>query len=49
MKKLELNINHKLEKQLVINNKDIEIGSKEIWEFALKLLDKAVEKGYLIK
>jgi len=41
---------HNITYEMVIkNNRDIEIGSKEIWEFALKLLDKAVEKGYLIK
>jgi len=46
MKKLELDFNLRLEKQLELI---IEIGSKEIWEFALKLLDNAVEKGYLLK
>ena len=34
---------------IIKNNKHIENGSKEIWEFVLKLLDKAVEKGYLVK
>jgi len=29
------------------NNQDIKNGSKEIWEFVLKLCDSAVEKGYL--
>jgi putative hydrolase of HD superfamily len=29
--------------------KHIEEGSKEIWEFVLRLLEKAVEKGYLKK
>ena len=34
---------------VIKNNKHIENGSKEIWEFVLKLLEKAVEKGYLVK
>jgi len=35
---------------MIINkNKYIENGSKEIWGFFVKLLDKAVEKGYLTK
>jgi len=40
------NINYDM---VIINNIHIKKGSKEIWEFVLKLLDKAVEKGYLIK
>jgi putative hydrolase of HD superfamily len=40
------NITHEM---VIENNKHIEKGSKEIWEFVLKLLDKAVEKGYLLK
>jgi len=43
-KKNNVNYNMVIEK-----NKHIENGSKEIWEFVLLLLDKAVEKGYLIK
>jgi len=31
------------------NNKHIEEGSKEIWDFVLKMLDKTLEKGYLTK
>jgi putative hydrolase of HD superfamily len=34
---------------IIKNNKHIENGSKEIWEFVLKILDKAIKKGYLIK
>jgi len=34
---------------IIKNNKHIENGSKEIWEFVLKLLDKSIEKGYLTK
>jgi putative hydrolase of HD superfamily len=34
---------------IIKNNKHIENGSKEIWEFVLKILDKALEKGYLRK
>ena len=34
---------------IIKNNQHIEKGSKEIWEFVLKLLDKALEKGYLNK
>jgi putative hydrolase of HD superfamily len=34
---------------VIKNNKHIENGSKEIWEFVLKLLEKATEKGYLPK
>jgi putative hydrolase of HD superfamily len=30
-------------------NKGIKEGSEKIWEFVLKLLDKAVEKKYLEK
>jgi putative hydrolase of HD superfamily len=30
-------------------NKHIEKGSKKIWEFVLKILDKSVEKGYIKK
>ncbi|MCL2765267.1 MAG: HD domain-containing protein [Treponema sp.] len=41
---------HNITYDMVIeNNQHIKNGSKEIWEFALKLLDKAVEKGYLTK
>jgi len=40
------NINYDM---VIKNNIHIKEGSKEIWEFVLKLLDKAVEKGYLIK
>jgi len=41
---------HNITYNMVIkNNEHIKNGSREIWEFALKLLDKAVEKGYLIK
>lgn len=32
---------------VIAKNKHIEEGSKDIWNFVLKLLDKAVEKGYL--
>ncbi|MCL2213707.1 MAG: HD domain-containing protein [Treponema sp.] len=39
------NVNYDM---IIKNNKHIEQGSKEIWNFVLKLLDKAVEKGYLI-
>jgi len=34
---------------VIKNNEHIKNGSKEIWEFALMLLDKAVEKRYLNK
>ena len=34
---------------IIENNQHIEKGSKEIWKFVLKLLDKALEKGYLNK
>ena len=34
---------------IIKNNKHIENGSKEIWQFVLKLLDKSIEKGYLTK
>jgi putative hydrolase of HD superfamily len=41
---------HNITYDMVIkNNKHIENGSKEIWEFVLKLLEKATEKGYLPK
>jgi len=40
------NINYDM---VIKNNKHIENGSKEIWEFVLILLNKAVEKGYLSK
>jgi len=40
------NINYDM---IIKNNKHIENGSKEIWGFVLKLIDKAVEKGYLVK
>ena len=32
---------------VIEKNKHIEKGSKEIWEFVLKLLERAVEKGYM--
>jgi putative hydrolase of HD superfamily len=32
---------------VIEKNKKIKDGSEKIWEFVLKLLDKAVEKGYL--
>jgi inorganic pyrophosphatase len=35
--------------EMIIENKHIEKGSKEIWDFVLKILDNAVEKGYLKK
>jgi putative hydrolase of HD superfamily len=39
---------HNITYQMVIEkNKHIQEASEEIWEFVLKLLDKAVEKGYL--
>ena len=34
---------------IIEKNKHIGNGSKEIWEFVLKILEKAVEKGYLKK
>jgi putative hydrolase of HD superfamily len=34
---------------VIEKNKHIEEGSKEIWEFVLKILENAVEKGYLRK
>jgi putative hydrolase of HD superfamily len=34
---------------VIENNKHIEKGSKEIWEFVKKLLEKALEKGYISK
>ena len=34
---------------IIKKNKHIGNGSKEIWEFVLKILEKAVEKGYLKK
>ena len=34
---------------IIEKNKHIENGSKEIWDFVLKILEKAVEKGYLKK
>jgi putative hydrolase of HD superfamily len=34
---------------IIEKNKHIEEGSKEIWEFVLKILENAVEKGYLRK
>jgi putative hydrolase of HD superfamily len=40
------NINYDM---IIKNNKHIENGSKEIWDFVLKLLDTAVKKGYLKK
>lgn len=41
---------HNITYDMVIkNNQHIENGSKEIWEFVLKLLEKALEKGYLKK
>jgi putative hydrolase of HD superfamily len=41
---------YKITDEMIIeNNKHIEEGSKEIWEFVLKILDSAVEKRYLIK
>ena len=40
------NINYDM---VIKNNKHIENGSKDIWEFVLILLNKAVEKGYLSK
>ena len=40
------NINYDM---VIKNNKHIEQGSREIWDFVLKLLEKAVEKGYLNK
>lgn len=43
-KKYNITYNMVIEKTKYIEN-----GSKEIWEFVLKLLDKAVEKGYLDK
>jgi putative hydrolase of HD superfamily len=32
---------------VIEKNKHIEEGSKEIWEFVLKILENAVEKGFL--
>jgi putative hydrolase of HD superfamily len=32
---------------VIEKNKEIENGSKVIWEFVLKILDKALEKGYI--
>jgi putative hydrolase of HD superfamily len=32
---------------IIEKNKEIKGGSEKIWEFVLKILDKAVEKGYL--
>ena len=41
---------HNITYDMIINKiKYIEEGSKEIWNFILKLLDKALEKGYVIK
>jgi putative hydrolase of HD superfamily len=41
---------NKITYEMVIKkNKHIENGSREIWEFVLKLLEKAVEKGYIEK
>ena len=40
------NINYDM---IIKNNKHIEEGSKEIWDFVLKLLDNAVENEYLEK
>jgi putative hydrolase of HD superfamily len=34
---------------VIEKNKKIKDGSEKIWEFVLKLLDKAVEKGYIEK
>jgi putative hydrolase of HD superfamily len=34
---------------VIEKNKHIKEASEKIWEFVLKLLDKAVEKGYLMK
>jgi putative hydrolase of HD superfamily len=34
---------------IIERNKHIQEGSEEIWEFVLKMLEKAVEKGYLEK
>jgi putative hydrolase of HD superfamily len=34
---------------IIEKNKHIKEASNEIWEFVLKILDKAIEKGYLIK
>ena len=42
----EYNVTYNME---IEKHKHMEEGSKEIWEFVLKLLDKAVEKGYLMK
>jgi len=35
--------------KIIENNKHIEEGSKEIWDFVLKMLEMAVEKGILEK
>ena len=41
---------HNITYDMIINKiKYIEEGSKEIWNFILKLLDKALEKGYVVK
>ncbi|MDR1748153.1 MAG: HD domain-containing protein [Spirochaetaceae bacterium] len=41
---------HNVTYEMVIEkNKHIQEGSKEIWKFVLKLLEDAVEKGYLRK
>ena len=32
---------------IIEKNKHIKDGSKEIWEFVLKILENAVEKGYI--
>lgn len=41
---------HNITYDMVIkNNQHIQDASKEIWEFVLKILEKAVEKGYLEK
>jgi putative hydrolase of HD superfamily len=34
---------------IIEKNKHIKEASNEIWEFVLKILDKAIEKGYLVK
>ena len=40
--------NHNITYDMIIEkNKHIENGSKEIWEFVLKLLEKALSKGYI--
>ncbi|KDR96451.1 putative hydrolases of HD superfamily [Peptoclostridium litorale DSM 5388] len=36
-------------KQIIERNAHIDCGSKELWEFAMNMIDECIEKGYLEK